>query len=197
MANFAISITNPTTGDKDISSNSTTITVVDHSNYDTNTELGHTQADFSYFYKVKFTNPDGTTYIFSSIGDGDSVIPTPSVSVLPISILYNYTTGDGVYNVCVMAVPNWNKGVDYVVGQCVSFRNALYICIDNTLAGTPPTDDKFWAVISEDDLAQKYRLCTNFAVTCATNECFIRHIHDAFCSVDGMGCDDNLCNNED
>ena len=68
MANFVVSVKNPNTNDIDVSANTHTITLVDWSNYDTNTESAHDIDFFSgSYYKVIFKNPNNTTYTFSSM----------------------------------------------------------------------------------------------------------------------------------
>lgn len=198
MANFGISVIGSNSL-PDIEANGSTITVIDHSNYDTNTESGHTQADFSSYYKIKFLNPDGTTYVFSSVGDGDASLTVPASCVLPITTVYTYTTGDGVYALYMYSVPTYNNAASYSVdSDYVYYNGSIYKCIQVTAGGNDPTDTTYWEVITDiDDLPTKYRIYQRFAVICDIQQCFMTKVHLAYCAVEGIGCNNELCKNED
>ena len=196
MANFGLSFIDPLTGLPDITANGSTITIVDNSNYSTNTESGHSQADFSEFYKIKIVCPDNTEYLFSSIGDGDASLTVPSLSALPITTVYPYTTGDGLYVITMYTLPLWNKVATYNVGiDYVYHSGVMYKCIG---AGFNPPDlaPADWQVITDiETLPTKYRLTQNVAVTCAAQSCYASAVANAMCAIEGLGCNSDLCSN--
>ena len=105
MANFNISLIDPSTGSVDIAVSSGVLSVTDHSNYDTNTEAGHARSDFSDFYKVLITLPSGNTFLYSSLGDGQESVSAPSAG--DPSVDYIYPSGDGQYWVTVYTLPTY------------------------------------------------------------------------------------------
>lgn len=196
MANFGLSFIDPLTGQPDITANGSTITIIDHSNYDTNTEDGHAVDQFVDFYKINITNPDGSTYLFSSLGDGDASLTVPAVSTRPISTVYTYTTGDGVYNICMYVVPTWIKTARYDIGDCVYYGNGLYICILGSAGNRPDITASEWtSIASIDNLPSKYRICQSIAVTCAAQSCYASAVANAMCAIEGLACNSDLCSN--
>ena len=120
MANFQISITDPTTLQVAITDSNDILTIVDHSNYDdSSAEAGHEQADFSDFRKIKIVQPNGAEYLLSSEypTDGDITLAVPAGQTLPLSTSYSYTTGDGTYWIYLYSVPTYNSGVSYLFAQ--------------------------------------------------------------------------------
>lgn len=196
MANFGLSFIDPLTGLPDITANGSTITIVDNSNYSTNTESGHLQADFSEFYKIKIVCPDNSEYLFSSLGDGDASLTVPSGSVLPITTVYPYTTGDGVYTITMYAVPSFSKialynaGLDYVYLSGIIYKSLTGV------NSNPPTNPLHWQVITDiETLPTKYRLTQNIAVTCAAQSCYASAVANAMCAIEGLACNSDLCSN--
>lgn len=196
MATFAVSILDGTTYDVTISSG--VVTIVDHSNYDTNTESGHTQSDFSNYKKIYVTDPNGTEYVYSTLGDGDAIITVPASASLPISTLY--TIGDdGVYTMYLEAVPTWNAAASYTtVDQHHVFHNGkLYQAIQNSTNKNPATQTAYWEEVDAEDLPEKYRLEYKFAITCALQNCFQKATYAALCAIESVSCQNNLCCNAD
>ena len=112
MANFNISLIDPSTGSVDIVVSSGVLTISDHSNYDTNTEAGHARSDFSDFYKVLITLPSGLTVLYSSVIPGGILVAPPSAG--NPSIDYLYPSGDGQYWVTVYTLPTYNPTAAYL-----------------------------------------------------------------------------------
>jgi len=104
------------------------------------TEQGHAQTDFSDVRKVRITLPDDTTYLLSTLGDGDASTVVPNGQTLPITDLYTYDQGDGVYSVKLSVLPTYNVLANYSVGMCVYYSGSFYICILASAAGTLPTN---------------------------------------------------------
>lgn len=193
MADFYVSITD--SGSYDITANGNTIVVIDHSPYDINTESGHTQADFNYYYKVSFLNPDGTSYVFSAMGDGDEVIIAPAASTLPITTTYTYSTGDGVYTVVIYSVPTYDPAATYTEASLdyVYSGGFLYRAV-GSVSGILPGTTADWVLITDPDtLPSKYRLSQKFAVTCAAEQCYINLVLSGNC--DPSVCFTDICKN--
>ncbi len=180
----------------DIVADGSVMKITDHSNYDTNTEVGHAQGNFSDFRKIIITKPDNTLYVFSSLGDGDELITPASVSILPILTTYNYS-GDGVYKVCLYTVPTWVDTVSYTtIGQhCVFYNERLWKALQNNLNVEPGTDPTVWQEISFIDLSNKYVYCGQIAVYCDIITCYMYLVKDVVCGVKGLHCADDICKN--
>jgi len=192
MATFAVSILDGTTYDVTIQSG--VVTIVDHSNYDTNTESGHAQSDFSSYKKIYVTDPDGTEYVFSTLGDGDALINPPSGEVLPISTVYT-STGDGVYTMYLEAVPTWNAAASYVFadGHYVYYNTKLYKALQNSTNKDPITQTAYWEEVDAVDLPAKYRLEYKFAIVCDLETCYQQATYAAMCAIESVSCKNNLC----
>jgi hypothetical protein len=196
MAEFGVSIINDE-GLKAISSNGDKITIEDWSNYDTNTNPITHQSLFT-FKKVRFTNPDGTSYLFSTEGDGDSVVLSPKdVIDFPVSTQYDYDTGDGVYTLELFAVPDWITGEDYVVGNHVFVGGKFYKCIVNCNS-VPVTDTTKWTEVElEDLLGTPFGLKQKFAVYCDIEACYKEKVYKTLCLLESSFCDVDLCKSKE
>jgi hypothetical protein len=184
MANFQLSITDPATNSPDIAVASGVLGVTDHSNYSTSDEVGHLKADFSEFYKILITLPNGNEYLYSSIGDGDDTVSVPSAG--DPSIDYTYLTGDGQYWVTVYALPSYNAGVSYVY----STLNPVYVySVDkiykNIQSGTgqlPSSSPLYWEEVSDIELLpSKYRLAQRAVIYADAKKFYARRIYNANC----------------
>lgn len=157
-------------------------------------EPGHLTSNFTDYRKVNITCPDATTYLFSSIGDGDATTTPAATSTLPISDTYAYTTGDGVYVFTLYTVPTWDVLVPYlyVRNVCVYYGGVLYELLKNDTGTTPGTDATVWAAITSiDDLPAKYRQNVYVAIICDITNCYRNHIITANTA---LNC--TVCNNE-
>lgn len=197
MANFGVSILDGTTYDVTIQSGAVTIT--DHSNYDTSTEDGNQQADFSDYKKIYITDPQGTEYIFSTLYPADSsdaLINPPSGESLPISTVYT-STGDGVYTMYLEAVPTWDATVAYMLANehHVFYNDKLYKCLQNGTNKNPVTQTAYWEEVDADELSEKYRLEYKFAVICDLETCFQQLTYLALCAIENVNCQNDLCCN--
>jgi len=119
-------------------------------------EQGHHKGDFSTVRKVNISLPDASTYLLSTLGDGDANTAKPSVSTLPISDVHIHTTGDGVFEVKLTVVPDYNALVAYSVGHTVYYGGVYYICIQSTTVGLLPSDMSYWTAVVFDDISVKY-----------------------------------------
>jgi hypothetical protein len=194
MANFQISITNPTTGLVDISDSNDVLTIVDHSNYDdASPEAGHNQADFDAFRKLRITLPTGTVYLFSSEypTDGDVTLAVPAGSALPMSTDYSYSTGDGKYVIELFALPTWGVGYAYLVGTTpyVVHLGIIYKCLQDSTGNTPASSPTYWEVVTSiDSLPSKYQIEQNITVTSNMKELWARLVYMANCVNNKVGC---------
>jgi len=98
MANFLASLIDSVTGENTLTIDSacSTFTYTDESNYNTNTQVGHTRAAFSDYRRVVITTGDGSTWIQSSIAaaDVDESIPTASTATDTINFTLRSTDVD-------------------------------------------------------------------------------------------------------
>lgn len=194
MANFQITITNPTTGLVDISDQNDVLTIVDHSNYDESSpEAGHNQADFDALRKLKIVLPTGTTYLFSSLypaDDSDITLAVPAGAVLPMSTAYAYTTGDGKYILTLYSLPTWGTGYSYLIATApyVYYSTKFYKCLQDSDADQPDTSPTYWEEVTIDELTAKYRLVQNITITSDMAEVWARLVYIANCVNLKVGC---------
>lgn len=137
-------------------------------------EPGHLKEYFADFRKVLIVNPDSTDYLFSSIGDGDATTNPAATATLPISDVYAYTTGDGLYVITLYTLPTWSSTVAYlsIRNVYVYYSGTAYKLLKNDTGTTPGTDATVWEVVADiDDLASKYRQMVRYAVTCDIESC--------------------------
>lgn len=194
MANFAATLIDPITTLTDVTVVDGVLTIHDNSNYATSTEVGHLQADFDDFYKIKIINPAGTEYLFSAItGDttADAVLAKPSVTI-PTGTAYTYSGGDGQYWIILYAVPTWSSGTSYLLINTpfVYYLGVLYECIHDTGASVtlPAADTTNWQVLSdEDDLPVKYRIALQTVIYEQAKKIYSRTIYNVTVANNRIG----------
>ena len=184
MANFQVSILN-NLNQPDISVSGGIITVKDDSNYATNSEAGHVQSDFTDFRKIKFINPDGTSYLLSTLGDGQQTTIPAAGAALPIIDNYTYSGGDGVYSLTLYTIPTYNNTANYsiITTPYVYSGGSVYRAIQNSTGKDPATEPTYWTIVPNiDTLPTKYRVYQQFAVTCDLQICYANKTKAANCS---------------
>lgn len=194
MASFSLSLLDPITALTDITVVSGVLTIHDNSNYATSTEVGHLQANFDDFYKIKIINPAGTEYLFSAITAdplADAVLAKPSVTI-PTGTSYTYVGGDGAYWIIVYAVPTWSSGTSYLLTNTpfVYYLGVLYECIHDTGASVvlPAADTTNWRVLAdEDDLPTKYRVALHTVIYEQSKAIFARTIYNVAVANNRVG----------
>lgn len=194
MALFAVSLTDPVTALPDITVTAGTLSIHDNSNYAASTEVGHLQANFDAYYKIKITNPAGTDYIFSALpGDteADAVLSKPSITI-PTGTNWNYDGGDGQYLIAVIAVPTWTSGTSYLLTNApfVYHLGVLYECIHDTGASVtaPASDATNWRILAdEDDLPAKYRCALRSVIYGDAKKCYARRIYNVVVANNRIG----------
>jgi hypothetical protein len=171
MAQFQISLVNPVTEEVAITYNCDTeiMTIVDKSNYDITTELGHARADFSNYRKVVVLLPDYSTYIFSSLGDGDETIGTPSGGDDTI----NYDMEQyGVHRITLISIPTYDAAVAYQASDdIVYYSGKIYKCIQNGTNKQPDTETAYWTEITDEDVTSKYLTLEFVYPPCTARTC--------------------------
>lgn len=185
-------------GNLGIAIQSGTLSITDYSNYDTSTEAGHEQADFTLFRKISVTNPAGTEYLFSTLGDGDQLIDVPSVITPPDSVSYTYGD-DGVYTVVLYVVPTWkslSSGTYSASDDYVYYGGKFYKCIlDATTQAV--TNTTYWTEVLITDLSVKYQVEEKYVITACLEECYAKLVVAAECSDFDTQCSGTeLCANE-
>lgn len=200
MANFGVSILDSNL-DNDITVSIGIATIIDHSNYEDNTEAGHDQNFFDDYRKIYITDPQGTEYVFSTLypSDGsDALISTPAPpTTLPITTTY-VTTGDGVYELILEAVPTWNEGETYSLTNQhhVYYDGSLYKCLQNSnLDKQPDVETSYWEEVDAEDLPEKYRIEAKFYVIDDLMICFQQSAYTAICAIESLACKECLCDN--
>jgi hypothetical protein len=170
-----------------------TFTIQDYSNYSTNTESGHTAADFSQYRVIVITHQSGITYTLSALAGGNQTISAPSsgqnVFTAPV---FN---GDGVYYFDIFTVPTFNSMASYTVAnnECVYYNGSLYKASQDSTGQTPSATSAYWTVITQSQLSAKYFDEAFVGVACATKTCFDATVKKALCNV---GCNPaELCSN--
>lgn len=196
MANFQASLIDPITSAYSLTASGGTMSIIDNSNYTTNTETGHALINFADFKKILIEAPDGTTYLESSLGDGDLTITLPGTNYT-----YDYSAiGDGVYKVTLYTVPTWNSGITYntTTAPYVYYGGSLYRCIQTGTNKNPVTETAFWTVLTSiDSLSTKYRTFGYIAIHCEIDQCWADAVVQANCTEAKTECDDtSLCEDD-
>lgn len=202
MADFQATLVNPVGGlvDITIDTDCTTLTIVDHSNYDEGSpESGHARTDFTTYRAVTVTDPNGVTFKHSSWPNDpndDAAIPAPSTG--NDTIVHTIVGGDGVHTVLLCAVPTYNNTATYeALTDFVFFNDKFYQSLTGANTGNQPdTNPTNWLVVTEADLSTKYCTTERVIVKCAHNDCIDDKVHAAICLVKKHRCnDDELCDN--
>ena len=159
-------------------------------------QAGHLQSQFADFYKIEIDNPDGTTYLYSSLGDGDAILTTPALSTPPITTVYPYSTGDGRYIITIYSVPTWNKDVTYNLADvpCTYSSAKLYQLIAATSTNdVPSASPLIWSEITDiDDLSYNYNQIYNVVVLYDTQACFAGAVGDYVDKKNCSSCSTNV-----
>lgn len=137
-------------------------------------ERGHLQEYFKDFRKVKILNPDNSSYLFSSLGDGDALTNPAALATLPISDTYNYTTGDGVYTITLYTAPTWDNTIAYkfINNVYVFYLGSIYKLLKDNTGTVPGTDITVWQLITDiETLPAKYRQQVKVAIICNIMAC--------------------------
>lgn len=154
--------------------------IQDSSNYTGNTQSGHSQSDFSSFFKVKITRPNTTTYVYDAQGNGDVVVNNPSTTIF--NRIYNFNNpndANGTYGVKLYSVPTYNATASYTssTNDVVYYNGILWAAV--TVApfsgSTPSMTNTDWVAINENTLEvsyPRYYTTTNVVVTCLTPTIF-------------------------
>jgi len=171
--------------------------IVDNSNYDTNTELGHEQSDFSQFREIRIVKPDGRLVLFSSLPGAGLPLSVPSIEVLPIETAYAYGNKDGIYEVELVSVPTWKMGTNYDLDHCVYWSGMLWKSLGNTTLAPSDTNTTEWEAIDINSLTSRYKAKEKVAVTCSLLACYSKLLKSALCEVSSLHCTGNVCSSKE
>lgn len=195
MANFQASLTNPTTLVADIqtSEGCTSLIINDDSNYSTNTESGHTEADFSQYRVVNIQYMNVSSYLMTSLPQPTPppiiFTPIPPASSGQMALGLPLITGDGWYQITLNTVPTYNPSASYVafVNQ-VFYNGVLYTSTQSSTAQQPDISPAFWEVTTI--LYPKYSVIVTIALTCQQTTCLASLLSQAFCDNSNFACTD-------
>jgi len=158
-------------------------------------EPGHLKSYFASFRKVVITNPDGSTYTFSSLGDGDATTTPAATATLPITDNYDYhLLGDGLYTVTLYTMPDWSETVAYkfISNVYVYDGGKYYKLLADSLNDVPASSPTIWEeIVDLEDLPAKYRQQVKVAVTCNIQYCY-----DSYMVSTDRNSQCQPCNNE-
>lgn len=149
-----------TRDDLTLSEDGTTITITEHSNYESSDESGHLQAAFSLYRKLIVADDNGNSYVYSSIGDGDEEIDPGSSGALEVE--YTPQAGDSVYHARLITIPTWSSSAtyqsleDYVVKE-VDDEVIIYKSIQSGSNKDPESETAYWTEVEDaTTLPEKY-----------------------------------------
>lgn len=202
MVSFQASLLNSGTGLPDLTVDciNSLINGNDDSNYTTNTDAGHAITNFTLYRKVYFSLPNGFTFIFSSLGDGNATITAASSTTQ--NFAYTITQGDGVYTVALLTIPTFHSAITYLLNDLVYLNGLIYLSLiaGNTTTPSGGTDAN-WAVQTEVQAQAntKYYDIQQVGDSCDMYTCRDSFTAEAFCAVNG-DCDNcgdcDLCKND-
>lgn len=166
----------------------------DHSDYVGNTDSGHALSDFSDYRKLTITRPDKSTFVFSSIADGDVVINAASGGNNEFTFAFTASETDGVYTMKLCTVPTYNAAATYEKDSDIVFFNTKFYKsrVGSNTGNQPDTSTTEWLVIPEADISDKYCVSFSIGVNCiALLKCYEELNFEANCVIR-----DNFCNTE-
>ena len=135
------------------SANGEELTIVDNSNYSTNTETGHLENrffDYRKLYIYKYGETTKTTVTSTPHWDSGSATANTDTFSTPIS-------SDDVYELELVSVPTWDILLAYVLDDCVYYDAVLYKALGATTIGDlPDATPAEWVVVAEADLPSAY-----------------------------------------
>jgi hypothetical protein len=182
-------------GQPDISADPNNISITDTSNYDTNTEAGHTQAEFTY-RKLIIACPNGTSIILSTL-DGTTI--AAAGATLPITDKIPYSTGDGHYTATLITMPQYDSTINYNTNTnpCVLYNGVIYSCILTGTGQQPDISPTYWTPIQEINLSAKYKQSADFIILCRTIECYQRQVIRLVDNIHCVACNEDIAKNKD
>jgi hypothetical protein len=195
MVSFEASLFDPTTGNSGVSVDSLcqNFTIIDYSNYLTNTQPGCSISDFSQYLVIVITHQSGATYTLTSLGGGNqAILPASSGNTTYTAPVF---AGDGVYTVQIFTVPTYNAGAAYVANTAdVYFSGVLYQAIQNSTGQTPSSSSTYWSIVTQPQLLSAYQDSNPAAIACAITTCMNNAVPAAVCLM-GTCNNDEFCNN--
>jgi hypothetical protein len=189
--------------DISIDGNCDIVTIVDHSNYDTNTEAGHFLANFTGYRRVKISFPTSGEYLLSTpIPDVefDSEILPASSGEMQIQWDMPDEVKDGRFEVCFCSVPQWNSSSYFPTSTAslpviVYHNGLLWKSLADTIDSEPSEESEDWEIFDGDLCETRYCFNANFVVTCRViDKCYKDAVIKANCGQIDC-CDDDLCKN--
>lgn len=205
---FQESLLEPTDRVYDVEVNETcdALTIIDHSNYATNTDGGHNITDFSEYRTLIISRPKSGDYIMSSVSaiEPDEAISAPSSG--NNTFTYNFTEldEDGLYTISICAFPSWRDTATYALNSrqtIVYYNGVLYKILQANTDQQPDTATDYWEIFvpnGTDEYVTRYCYIAKVAVKCISlSRCRERLTHEAFCLMNSDFCnDDVLCKNK-
>lgn len=181
-----------------LSTDGTTITFRDLSNYDASDEDGNELSDFYQYRKIIVTHHTGTEYIMSSIGDGDSDIEPADINTEgPFD--YVLTDKDGIYTINLITIPSWDAAAPYLGGVHIVYSQTtgkIYIAF-NSSTGSNPATSSDWTEITTSQVTSKYSDTAYVKITFDSEKCSCSLTKKAACLIKDNCCnDDLLCKNK-
>lgn len=156
------------------------VTILDQSNYATNTEAQHEQAKFSDYRVLSLEQPSGDTVEASSIGSPDVSIDSGDTNG---SIVIPIDEGDGVYIATLTSIPTFAAG-NYETNDIVYHSGTLYKALANNSGVTAPNLDAVnWVAITIDDVTSKYQVEEKFVVASLLNSIYYDNMRKAVSEI--------------
>tara|TARA_R110002020_G_scaffold113252_2_gene260545 strand:+ start:12300 stop:13292 length:993 start_codon:yes stop_codon:yes gene_type:complete len=165
------------------SANGEELTIVDNSNYSTNTETGHGANrffDYRKLYIYKYGETTKTTITSTPHWNSVTGAANTDTYSTPISI-------DDVYELELVTVPTWHSGTAYAINDCVYYGALLYKATGATTPGVLPSLLTQWAVVAEADLPTEYYAKNNtIALVYNIYKCEDEKVYDKYQSINNL-----------
>lgn len=139
------------------SANGEELTIVDNSNYSTNTETGHLENRFFNYRKLyiyKYGETTKTTITTTPHWNTVTVAANTDTFTTPIS-------SDDIYELELVSVPTWDASIAYALDDCVYYGTLLYKATGATTPGVLPSLLTQWVAVLEADLPAAYNSTGN------------------------------------
>lgn len=178
-----------------------TVTFGNNSNYDTNDENGHAEANFTDYLQIVLIKPDGTEYVLGTLTGDDEAITPPSFGAHEYD--WDMATGDtdGRYEVYLKSVPTWAtetyyNSFDAATPVIVWYDNKLWKAVTANLNSPPALGNPNWEEYTGDLKDTRYCFDTNMIITCRTiDPCYAELVKKYTCMRLAGKCPQDMCDN--
>ncbi len=188
--------------DAKLDATGTILSMRDHSNYLTNTDVGHAETDFSGYRRLYLTPLNGTPIDLNEIS---AILPHYTAPAANSDVItYSSIGSDDVYELTLITVPAWNNAITYITDMCVYYQGYIYKANITTTPGIAPPAGVEWAAIStpfnlitgevSTYLSTAYYETSTIAIEYLLLKANDEYVHEFHCTL-ASECSETFCKN--